>query len=374
MQNSILLLLLLLSQYVHAQHYYLFLGSYTYEHSGSKGLYVYTFDAATGKLAFVSHADTTIVNPTYMAIAPDGRHLYVTTDAKMPYPGSITAFSFDDKTGKLTLVNKQSSRGENPAYVDVNQKKTWVVTAHYTAGSVAILPLKPDGSLGETRQVFPHKGRVGENGKEVPHVHLAMFSPDQKAVLVTDCARDKLVIYPFREATEQPLSPPIEYPTRAGGFVRHVTFHPSLPVLYAVHEKGGIVSAFRYIEGQLDSLQVIAAHDSSFHGPFFSSDLHISPDGRFLYAANRGTENNLAIFSIHPKTGKLKLVGIQSTFGKTPRNFAIEPSGKYVLVGNQDSGTVVVFQRNENTGLLSPTGETITIPQVSCLKFLKQGK
>jgi 6-phosphogluconolactonase (cycloisomerase 2 family) len=294
----------------------------------------------------------------------------------MPNAGSISAFAFNNKTGTLTFINKQSSGGENPVYISVHKSGRWVVNANYTGGSLAVLHINKDGSLQPAQQTIQHTGSsVNKERQSAPHVHSAVFSPEQDYLFAPDLGMDKIMVYRFDAAKEKPLTPAQQpfVAARPGSGPRHFTFHPNGKWAYLVEELSGTVVGYRYDhkKGALDSFQRIAAHPAEATGPFSGADIHVSPDGRFLYVSNRAKENNMAIFSINATTGKMKLAGYQSTLGEVPRNFIIEPSGKFLLVANQESGSVVMFKRDFKTGLLQPAGEQINVPQPVCLQFLK---
>jgi len=367
------ILFLLWSWAACGQQYYLFIGTYTSNNSGSKGIYVYKLDGTTGALTFVSHTDSTVINPSFLTVTEDGSRLYAVTETRTPNAGSVSAFSFEKTSGELTFLNKRPSGGENPAFVTTDKNKHWAMVANYSTGTLAVFPLFADGKLQPYSQWMQHKGKLDSTGKEISRLHSVYFSPDQQFVVVPDPGADKIFVYPFSEKQkEKPLLPhPSIISTRTGSFVRHFAFHPKGTLAYSIQEKDGTVAAYRYKKGRLDLLQIIPAHDSTFKGPYQSSDIHISPDGRFLYAANRGTENDIAIFSINATTGKLTRVANQSTLGETPRNFAIVPSGKFLIVANQRTGTVVVFKRDAQTGLLTETANRIHIPEPACLKMLE---
>jgi 6-phosphogluconolactonase len=160
--------------------------------------------------------------------------------------------------------------------------------------------------------------------------------------------------------------------TRPGSGPRHITFHPSRPFAYLVEEISGTVSAYRYQNGRLILLQNISSQPANYKGEKGSADIHVSPDGKFLYASNRGDANSIAVYVIEQSLGMLRLKGFQSTLGKTPRNFVIDPTGRYLLVANQDTDNVVIFRRNPETGLLQPTGKQINIPNPVCLIMIKK--
>lgn len=359
------------SLYANCQKYYLFIGSYT--DSGSKGIYVYTFDASTGDAQFVNNTEG-IVNPSFLTVSPNGKYVYACTETRTANTGNISAFAFDRKSGSLKFINKQSSGGDNPVYVSAHKNGKWVVCGNYTGGSVAALPINKDGSLGAATQVIKHTGKsIDSIRQDKPHVHSTIFSPDYNYVYVPDLGLDKVMIYGFLESSSMPLKSSVQHDvtTFPGSGPRHFAFHPTGHFAYLAEEMGGYVDVYKYAGGRLSPIQRTATHPEKATGPFGSADIHPSPDGRFLYVTNRAQENNVAIFSIKEKTGKLTLVGYEPTQGEVPRNFIVEPTGKFLLVANQLSGNIVIFKRNIQTGLLQATGKQIKVPEVSCLQMLK---
>ena len=371
MRSVLLCLLLSISLAASCQKYFLFIGTYT--GSGSKGIYVYTFDAATGKAQWVSNTEG-IVNPSYLAIAPGGLLLYACTETRIADAGGISAFRFNRAKGSLTFINKQSSGGDNPAYVSVHNSGKWVIAANYSGGSLSAFPVNANGSLQPFSQLIQHTGTsVNKQRQEKAHVHATVFSPEGDHLFVPDLGMDKVMIYKFNSSAQKPLQSesPAFVNTEPGSGPRHFIFHPNKRWAYLIEEMGGTVVAYNYKKGKLDVMQQIATHGDTAKGDFGSADIHISPDGKFLYASNRGNENNITIFSVNRATGKLSLIGYQSTMGIMPRNFTIDPSGKYLLAANQKTGNIVIFKRDVRTGLLQYTGEQINIPEPVCLKMIE---
>jgi 6-phosphogluconolactonase len=369
MRSVILFLFLSVSLCGYSQKYFLFIGTYT--GSGSKGIYVYTFDASTGKAKWVSNTEA--VNPSYLAIAPGGKLLYACTETRTANAGGVSAFSFDRDKGTLTFINKQSSGGDNPAYVSVHKSGKWVIPGNYSGGNLSAFPVNEDGSLKPYSQLIQHTGTsINKQRQDMPHVHSTVFSPGGDYLFVADLGLDKIMIYKFNASASKPMQPasPAFVSTTPGSGPRHFIFHPNKKWAYLIEEMGGAVSAYQYKKGRLDVMQRIFTHADTATGEFGSADIHISPDGKFLYASNRGRENNIAIFSIDKK-GQLSLAGFQSTMGVQPRNFTIDPSGKYLLAANQRTGNIVIFKRDVNTGLLHYTGEQINIPEPVCLKMME---
>jgi len=371
MRLVIMGLLFSISIAANCQQYFLFIGTYT--GSGSKGIYVYKFDAATGKAQWVSNTEG-VVNPSYLAIAPGGNYLYACTETKTVDAGGITAFKFNREKGNLTLLNKQSSGGDNPAYVSVHNSGKWVIAGNYSGGNLSAFSVNANGSLRPYSQLIQHTGNsVNKQRQKGPHVHANVFSPAGDYLFVPDLGIDKVMVYKFNPSAKKPLQPatPAFESTEPGSGPRHFTFHPNKKWAYLLEEMAGKVVAYNYKGGKLTALQKIATHPDTLKEGFGSADIHVSPDGKFLYASNRGNENNLAIFSVDQTTGMLTLRGYQPTMGVQPRNFTIDPSGKYLLAANQKTGNVVIFKRDQQTGLLEYTGEQIKIPQPVCLKMIK---
>jgi 6-phosphogluconolactonase (cycloisomerase 2 family) len=356
-----------------AQTYYLFVGAYV-PNDPKQGINVYVLDTISGQLQHKSLC-ANLVNPSYLNLSPNGKNLYASTEARIPKDGNLSSFAFDSLSGKLSFLNKQKSGGENPVYASVHNSGKWVIDATYTEASVSVYSVNVDGSLNPATQVFRYTegSKVNKERQAIAHTHSVFFSPKFDRVLVPDLGADKIRSFNFTPAAKEPLSPgnPDGQATIAGSGPRHLCFHPNQKFVYSIEELNGTVSAYRYKKGKLVALQNIPAHPSTIVEGFSGADIHTSPDGRFLYASNRGNENNLAIYAIHPKKGTLTSVGFQSTLGNHPRNFTLDPTGKFLLVANMLSNSIVVFKRDAQTGLLTKLSVTEGIPSPSCLKIRK---
>lgn len=374
MRCTFLTALLLLSLAGFSQQYYLFVGTYTegsFKNGDSKGIYVYKFDGATGDMKPVSTVATD--NPSYLALAPGGKFLYSVNETDGAKPGGVSAFSFDKKTGQLKFINKQQSGGDDPCYISVDAHRKWALVANYGGGDFSALPIAADGALGAATQTIQHVGVGATSRQEKPHVHSTILSPDEKYVLVCDLGLDKISVEQFNyQAAEKPLTPAADSITavEAGSGPRHTCFYPGKPYVYLINELKGTVIAFHYANGKLAPIQQLSSHPAGYTGNIGSADIHISPNGKFLYASNRGDANSLAIYTVDPATGKLTLKGFQSTLGKTPRNFLIDPTGHWLLAANQNGKNVVVFKIDQQTGMLTDTGKKIELPAPVCLKLL----
>ncbi len=348
---------------------YLFIGTYTHS-KPAKGIYVYRFNTADGSLKKVSNTEN-ITNPSYVTLSPNGQYLYACTETQMPNAGSVSAFGFDSIKGRLTFINKQRSGGENPVYASVDRTNRWLVNANYTEGAVSVFPLNDNGSLGIADTVLSYlDGSIDTPRQSRAHVHSVVFSPKQDHFFAPDLGADKIRSYTFDPIRKHPLQPaaPQYATTVPGSGPRHLTFHPNGRFAYCTEELSGTVSVYRYSNGQLAPIQRIASYALHQDG-YASSDIHISPDGLFLYASNREDEHSISIFSIDTTSGLLTFIGHQKTGGKHPRMFTIDPTGNYLLVANLFSNNIVVFKRDQKTGLLTLTHSTIKIPQPSCLQM-----
>jgi len=348
---------------------YLLVGTYT--GSKSEGIYVYRFNSTSGNFDSVSMIKTS--NPSYLAVSPDQKFVYaVHENANNGKGGEVAAFTFNKEQGKLSFLNQQLSGGDHPCYVSIDKTGKWIAAANYTSGSLSILPVKKNGELDSATMVIQHSGySVNSERQQGPHVHCTIFSKDNKYLFATDLGLDKLMVYSFDDKTGKlSETEPGFAMTEPGAGPRHFTFHPGNKFAYLVEELTGTISVYHYSNGELELLQNISALPPDYMGPIGSADIHTSPDGKFLYASNRGESNTIAIFKINQKTGWITLVGHQSTLGKTPRNFNFDPSGNFLLVANQNSDEIVIFKKDKKTGLLNDTGERIKVGSPVCIKWI----
>jgi 6-phosphogluconolactonase len=346
----------------------------TYTTGKSEGIYLYRFNLSTGDLTHVANTKG-VVNPSFLALAPSRRYLYAVNelgDFAAKKSGAVSAFAIDRTTGDLRLLNQQASLGADPCYVDVSAESKFVLIANYTGGSVSVFPVKPDGSLGEATDMKQYQGSsVNSERQEGPHAHSIMLDPANRFAYSCDLGTDKVMIFRFdaRNGKLLPAEPPwVQVSPGAGP--RHLAFHPNGKYLFVLSEMKSTVTTFSRDaqQGSLKALQTRATLPKDFAGSNSAADIHLSADGRFLYCSNRG-HNSIAIFGVNPSSGALNPVGNESTRGNWPRNFAIDPTGAFLLVANQKSDNIVAFRRDANTGRLSATGHVAEVPAPVCLKF-----
>lgn len=342
---------------------YLLIGTYSPEDQA--GIFVYDLNTESGRTEYVSSASG-VANPSYLAISADEQHIY-TVSENGEGGSAATAFSFNKQKGALAEINRQATKGAGPCYVLTDTDRRFTLTANYSGGSISVFPLADDGSLKPVSQVLDY-------GTE-SHLHMATLSPDKKYLYATDLGRDK--IYLFRINADGAENgrfliegEPASFPLPAGAGPRHLAFHPNGKYLYCINELDGTVSCFTYNDGILADFQHIAADTVEHEGTKGSADIHITPDGKFLYASNRLKNDGIAIFSINPENGRLTSAGYQPT-GIHPRSFIITPNGKFLLVANQHSNLIQVFSIDASSGLLTDTKQDITtIQKPVCLKFV----
>ena len=376
MKKLLIILLTLITHFAFGQKSktYLFVGTYT-DGKPDKGIYIYEFNSKTGNLKKVSTGDS-ITNPSFLTLSPNGNFIYACTDTKLPNAGSVTAFKFDSIAGSLTFINKQKSGGENPVYLTTSKNNEFVINGNYTEGTVSAFTTNPDGSLNPFGQLIQFDGSSRNTQRQdKAHIHAAVFSPDYEYIFFPDLGADKIRVFKFDLQKKEPLKALNNYDFTAvpGSGPRHFTFHPNNKFAYCIEELSGTITSFKYESGKLDSIQRIFSY-SKLQEEYNSADIHISPDGLFLYASNRwDNENTISIFSINEDNGKLTLIGHQSTYGDHPRNFTLDPTGNFLIVANQVTNNIVVFKRDIKTGLLTKTGKEIKVPRPSCLKMRKYG-
>ncbi|RYE30005.1 MAG: lactonase family protein [Sphingobacteriaceae bacterium] len=349
--------------------YHLLIGTYT--NGGSDGIYVYRFNGKTGSTRFEQSVKTS--DPSFLAVSADQKYVYAANESHRATGDSVTAFKFDSHTGQLTYLNQLPAYGNDPCYVSVDRKNKNLFVANYSSGSLTAYSLKPDGSLGDTLQTIRHTGgSVDADRQKTAHVHAVVLSPDEKYLLADDLGTDKVYKYNYQPGKKQVLTPAAQSAVsiKAGGGPRHLVFGKNAKQAYLVQEMGAKISVFNYLGGKLNPVQTVEMEDAAFTGKNGAADIHLSPNGKFLYASNRGEANDITVYKVNATTGKLNFVQRQSCLGKGPRNFAIDPDGKFLMVANQISDDIFTFKINPSTGKLTQTGTKLQISHPVCLKFV----
>lgn len=350
----------------------------TYTGAKSKGIYVSTLDMRSGALSEPQLAAET-PSPSFLAAHPSGDFLYavneVDTFEGQP-TGSVSAFAVDRATGKLSLLNQQSSRGAGPAHLSVDRSGHDVLVANYGGGNIAVLPIGSDGRLAPASAFVQHTGSsVNQSRQKGPHAHAINVGPTNRFAYVADLGLDKILIYRF-DATKGSLEandPPFAS-VQAGAGPRHLAIHPNGRFTYVINELICTVTAFTRDpqNGGLKPMQTISTLPAGeiVKPEYSTAELLLHPSGRFLYGSNRG-HNSIVEFSVDQKTGRLTYVENEPTKGQTPRGFGIDPSGNWLIAGNQESDSVVVFRIDPRTGRLTPTAATISIGEPVSVEFVR---
>ncbi len=352
--------------------YLVYIGTYT--GPKSQGIYVYKLAGATGELTLLGLAGKT-TNPSFLAIHPNHRYLYAANEIDTyggQKSGSVSAFSIDRKTGKLTFLNVVASGDPAPCHLTVDQTGKYVLVANYGIGSVAAFPILADGRLGKATAFLPHTGHsVDPQRQEGPHAHSIYVSPDNRFVVSADLGTDQVYVYRFDSAkgTLTPNDPP-SAAVPPGTGPRHFAFDPSGKFAYAIEEMGSSLTAFSYdaARGVLHPLETLSTVPKDYKGYNDCAELMVHPSGKFLYGSNRG-HNSITVFSIDPVTGTPTPVQYVPTGGKTPRGFGIDPTGSYLIAANQDTNSLVVFRIDAKTGRLTPTGQKLDVQSPVCVVF-----
>lgn len=351
---------------------FLLVGTYTSE-MGSKGIYLYRFNTLSGQSDSVSMVE--VENPSYLTLSPDEKFVYAVGENDGGR-SAVYAFSFNKKEGVLSEIDSSPTLSEGPCYITMHSNGKDLHTANYSGGSITSFHTDTEGHLFAATGVMQFKGNGPDNDRQKsPHIHSVRYSPDGQFLFATDLGTDKLYRFTVQDTSfegqlvlQQNSLREFMLPPETGP--RHFVFHPNGgKFLYVLGELSGEVVLFEYNRGELTQKQVIVADTLGARG---SGDIHISPDGCFLYASNRLKGDGLAIFSIDSDNGILTKVGYQLTV-KHPRNFVITPDGNYLLVAGKDDDRIQVFTVDKTTGLLTDTNQSISISKPVCLKFASMG-
>ncbi|WP_269410503.1 lactonase family protein [Lentibacillus daqui] len=335
----------------------------TYTRQTSEGIYRFELDVDAGTLGKTEVA-AKVGSPTYVTVRDDNKYLYsVAQDGDQ---GGVNAYRLENRTGALTKINSQLEDGAPPCHLTVRGDQ--VVTANYHKGAVGLYQVDEQGALQAGSFVF-HEGSGPHKRQEHSHVHYAGFSPDGKYVLACDLGTDELVTY---QIEDNGLRRVATLQVNGGSGPRHIVFHPNEKVAYLITELSSeiIVLAYDTETGSFSEKQYIKTIPADFMETNDASAIHISSDGKFVYAGNRG-HNSITVFAVDDETNKLSLVEYMPSGGEWPRDFVLDPSENYLVASNQHTGNVVLFARDSETGKLSKLDSEIAVPEVVCVKFLQ---
>ncbi len=367
MKNSFIIMFLLTFSGIYSQenHVKFLVGTYT-NTCKSEEIYVYDLDLLSGNASMYNHSDK-VVNPSYLSASADSKIIYSVNESGEK--SEVSAFKYNKESGAVTLINKQKAEGSDPCYL-INDDKN-VLVANYSSGSISVFKKTKAGGLNPASQIISHKGRSKNNERQASsHVHQVQFSPDGKYVFAADLGTDKIYIYNYDKLSDkETLTIKDSVAVRRGGGPRHLAFSPNGKFAYLLQELDGVVIAFSYHDGILRKLEETQVVDDDFRGEIGAAAIKFSPDGKFLYATNRGTANDITVFVVQAD-GRLNYKASYQSGGKGPRDFTIDPSGTYLLVANQNSNEITVFKRDIVSGKLTLMNKTIAICSPSSILFM----
>jgi 6-phosphogluconolactonase len=314
-------------------------------------------------------------NPSYLAFDPPGRFLYAVNELKEfegAATGAVSAFAVEPESGELRFLNRQPSHGTDPCHLTVHQTGRYALVANFMSGSVCVLPVREDGSLGEATDVVQHQGSSVDPVRQAgPHAHAVTLDDSGRYAFVPDLGLDKLMVYTF-DAKRGKLAPHDEpwAAVAAGAGPRQLAMHPGGGYAYLINELNSTMTAFRYDRdrGTLREIQTLSTLPEEFKGASTCAEVQLSPSGQFLYGSNRG-HDSIVIYAVNQQDGRLTCLGHRSTQGKTPRHFAVSPAGEFLLAANQDTDSVVIFRLDPASGDLMTTGQTVDAPTPVCVVF-----
>ena len=347
---------------------YMLVGSYG--PADQEGIKVYKFNQAIGEGQYVSGVKG-ISNPSYQTVSKDGKRVYSVGEDDGGTASAHT-LTFDAATGTLTLINSQPTQGAAPCHIALSPEEDYVVTANYTGSNISLFPLDGKGRLKPGQTIGFEGSGPDKERQAIPHLHFVYFTPDNHYLLANDLGTDRIHRFPLNTRQKGSNTPLVDRQRASdirltpGSGPRHAVFSADGRFAYLITELSGEVMAFTYDGDSLSLMQTVQADTLDARG---SADIHLSPDGRFLYASNRLKGDGLAIFRVNPEDGTLSKAGYQPT-GIHPRNFVLTPNGQYLLVACRDTDEIQIFARDASTGLLTDTGRRIKTTKPVCLKFI----
>lgn len=348
-----------------------------------QGIYLFEMNPTTGELTLIKLA-ASAANASWLSLNPSGRFLYSVNEVAnfAGSTGSVSAYAVDRLNGNLQLLNVVSSEGAGPAHLSVDATGKYVFVANYAGGNVAVLPIQPTGALGAATYVRQDTDSLGPktpstappgsfavSGHDQPHAHMIHADPGNRFVLQTDLGQDRIYISALDPAAGK-LFPLAEVSLPPGDGPRHFTFHGNGRWLYSLQEEASTVVFFQFdpSTGSLHPEQTISTLPPGFKGTSFTSEILLSPDGRFLYAANR-LHDTIAIFSLN-REGRLTYLSETSTYGDYPRHIQFAPGGAFLYACNQRSDSIASFRVDRKTGQLTFSGQYTPVGSPACILFL----
>ncbi|MDK8181073.1 lactonase family protein [Paenibacillus sp. UMB4589-SE434] len=343
--------------------YYTYVGTYSPE--DQDGIHLLALDTEQGSLNLLQ-GFAGIESPSFLTIDAKRHFLYAASET---VDGSVVSYRLDPSTGLLEEISRQKTQGDHPCHLSVDESGRWLLAVNYSSGNVCVYPIDEQGAIEKMSHHVQHAGSsVRLDRQEAPHPHSIFPMPQSPFWIVPDLGCDALFVYKL-----DPINGTLELqsttPTEGGAGPRHVVFHPTEPWVYAIGELDSKIAAYQYSreDGSLTALQTVCTLPKGYDGESYCADIHIDPEGQYLYGSNRG-HDSVAVFRIQAN-GTVSLAAHTGTEGAYPRNFALAPDGTYLLAANQNSDSVTLFKLNE--GIPEYTGVRLEIPNKPvCLKLL----
>ncbi len=345
----------------------------TYAEVEESGLYSCSFDPQTGELQLL-HEHSGLKNPTFLDIDHNALHLYAIgeeTSADGERAGNASAWSIDPDSGELTMLNQERTVASSTCHIQLDRSRRCLAVSSYHGGMIGLSPILEDGRIGPAAEVQQHEGSSVLPVQSQARAHSVMFDRHNRHAVVSDLGLDRIFVYKF-DPIGCKLTPNQELTLAGGSGPRHFVFHPTQPYGYVINELNATITVFDYDEenGRLTEKQTISTLPNGYDEVKSCADIHLSPDGRFLYGSNRG-HDSIAVYRVE-SDGRLLLVEHVSTSGKHPRNFALSPDGRFLLAANRDTNNIVVFARDTESGKLTPTEHSLSVSKPVCVRFLEQ--
>ena len=354
-----------------AEKYFLYVGTYT--EGDNEGINVFKFDTSDGDLDYITTVKN-VKNPSYLAVH-EKKNLLIAVNEIGQYggekTGSVSSFQINPSTGNLTMLNQVASGGGAPCYVSLNRTGDLAFVSNYSGGNISVFQINSGGSLKEMSDLKEHEGKgANEKRQNAPHAHSVTLDPKENHALAVDLGIDKVISYAV-DYKHGKLNEKNSFSLAPGSGPRHIAFHPNKKFVFVINELNSTITSCAYnsTDGSMVEIETITTLPDDFTGESYCADVHVAPDGNFLYGSNRG-HNSIAIFSIDEKTGNISTVGHQSVKGEWPRNFMIDPTGQFLLVANQHTNNIVVFKVDKESGLLKSNGVEVKVSKPVCLKMM----
>jgi 6-phosphogluconolactonase len=346
----------------------------TYTGAQSKGIYAFRFDDSSGALTPLGLVAET-PSPSFLTRSSDGRFVFAVNEISSfggERSGSVTSFAVDRATSKLTAINTESTRGAAPCHLMLDRTGRFLAVANYSSGSFAILPVGADGRLAPVSSLVANEGSgPNRQRQEGAHAHMVRFDPENRFLYGADLGLDRVFVYHFDPSSGKPVANnPPSASVAPGAGPRHVAFHPNGHFAYVINELASTITAFGWnpAAGTLTPMGTVSTLPAGFAGNNSTAEIAVHPNGKFVYGSNRG-HDSIAVFSV-AESGGLQFVEAVSTRGRTPRNFELDPTGRWLLAANQDSNTVAVFRIDATTGKLTATGDPVDVGSPVSLLFM----